>query len=355
MKLNRRFVQTGFLCLGLSVASTSWSDDKPAEDQPDIKIFEQLDKNQDGKLTADEIPEDKRRFFDQLARESDADGDGIIEKEEYLAPPKEKPSVSLPEGKRPGMAEKPPRDFGEIFNRADKNGDGKVSLEEIPEKLAARLKPLMEKLGKDEITREEFEKLANRRKQPPESGQPGKGGRPNLEQLFESADQDGDGKILLKDVTDRGRMLVERAYDKLGKEPDEPITLDELKEAMPPRPEGPPEGFAGRPGGKPPRRPGGEMEDGERPPFGPPGHPKFFMLLDEDEDGMISKDELEKLSELFRELDEDDDGMLSPPELLGPPPHARDDMPEGEEMPRRPGKNKKGGKRPPPPADSTPE
>jgi len=343
MTMKFKLLSTGVLSLGLGILSPVWADDAdPKSDAPDIKIFEQLDKNADGKLDADEIPEDKKRFFDQLVRDADSDKDGVLTKSEYQTPSKEK-TVSLPDG--PGKGGRPQRDFGELFKRADKNGDGKLSLDEIPEKMATRLKPLMDKAGKDEVSLEDLEKLMNRRpgggKGPKGSPSPGgKGGPPDIERIFDTADEDGDGKIYLKDVTDRGRMFLERAYDELGKDPDEAITLDELKEAMPPRPNGPP---GGRPG-RPPfgRGPDGDdpemMADGEgdRPPFGPPGHPKFFVMLDKDEDGEISEDELEQLSSLFKELDEDEDGLLSLRELLGPPPHEREEMQEGEDMPRRP-------------------
>lgn len=350
MTMKFKLLTTGVLSLGLGILSPVWADDADRESEtPDIKIYEQLDKNGDGKLEADEIPEDKKRFFDQLVRDADSDKDGVLTKSEYQTPSKEK-SVTLPEG--PGKGGRPQRDFGELFKRADKNGDGKLSLDEIPEKMATRLKPLMDKAGKDEVSLEDLEKLMNRRpggqgagKGPKGSPPPGgRGGPPDIEQIFDTADKDGDGKIYLKDVTDRGRMFLERAYDELGKDPDEAITLDELKEAMPPRPNGPPGGPQGGRPGRPPFGGGPDGDDPEMrrggeggpPPFGPPEPPKFFVMLDKDEDGEISEDELKQLSSLFKELDEDEDGLLSPRELMGPPPHERDEMQEGEDMPRRP-------------------
>lgn len=358
MNIHYHFLKVGLLGVGLSCGSISIADEKPAEEEkPEIKIFEQLDKDQNGKLTAEEVSDEKKRFFEQLIRDADANKDGVLDREEYLNPPKAKPAVTLPDGEgRPGAGGKPMRDLGQIFERADKNGDGKVSAEELPEKLAARLKPLMEKAGKDELTREDLEKLMARReggqpKKAPKGGppQPGKG-RPSPEKLFEDADEDGDGKVYLKDVTDRGRAVLERVYDRLEKDPEEAITLEELIEAMP----GPPGGSEGRPGRGPEESEMMAEREGRRP-MGPPP-PKFLILLDEDDDGQISKEELEGLKDLFSELDEDEDGFLSHREILGPPPHERDGM-EGpvEDMPRQAWKMKKGGKKPRPPIEKPEE
>lgn len=350
MKINDKLLTIGLLGLWLAMLGPVRADDEKADETPDIKIFKQLDKNQDGKLIADEISEDKKRFFEQLIRSADANKDGLLEEKEYLNPPKEKPVTNLPLGNGPGGKGGAQRDVGEMFKRADKNGDGKLTLEEMPERLAERLKPLLEKAGKSEVTQQDLEKLMARRggganpgKGNPVGGKPGaeRMGRPNIEELFEDADTDGDGKILLSDVKDRGRMLVERAYDKLGKDLDEPITLDELKEALPRRPEGGPSGPAG---GRPFRN-GPEGDDPEMrsnrdgdlpPPFGHPQPPKFVIMLDKDEDGHISKEEFGNLDALFQELDEDEDGVLSIRELMGPPPHEREEFAEGEDMPRRP-------------------
>ncbi len=47
------------------------------------RLFKSLDKNADGKLVADEIPADKRVFYERLLKTSDKDGDGAITTQEF--------------------------------------------------------------------------------------------------------------------------------------------------------------------------------------------------------------------------------------------------------------------------------
>ncbi len=59
--------------------------------------------------------------------------------------------------------------------------------------------------------------------------------------------------------------------------------------------------------------------------------PAFVRLLDKNEDGVLSRDELARASEIFAELDRNGDGVLDMPELMGFPggPMA-DRRPEGD-------------------------
>ena len=133
--------------------------DKPAN------LFKQLDQNNDGKLVADEIPEKQARFFERLVRIGDADKNGELTQAEFSKAtsetadaPSRNPNGNGP-GRRPGVSAPGQIDPLEFFKRLDKNGDGKVAKSELPDQFAQRLAPAFEKLGKDEITLEEFQKL----------------------------------------------------------------------------------------------------------------------------------------------------------------------------------------------------
>lgn len=233
------------------------------------QAFERMDQNKDGKLSRSELPEFLRdrmgKIFDDLKKD-EITLDEFTKGREKLGPPPDG-------GARPGAGGSP----AEMFKRMDANNDGKVTLEEIPERARQFLGPIFERLGKKEMTQDEFVRAAERF-------------RPDGERRPEGA----------------GRPEGDR------------------------RPEGERRPEAGRPDGE--RRPEG---NGPRPEGGFRG-PRFFQLLDKDRNGRVSKEELTKAAALIDELDENKDGELDPRELLGPPPggpgagpDGRGPMPEG--------------------------
>lgn len=90
------------------------------------RMFERLDSNGDGTITADEVPQDAQRIL-QL----DRDGDGVITREEI--------SQGLPGGRlgQPrGMAPGGPGERAErMFEELDSNGDGRVTKDEVPDRM----------------------------------------------------------------------------------------------------------------------------------------------------------------------------------------------------------------------------
>jgi Ca2+-binding EF-hand superfamily protein len=57
---------------------------KPGPGNPEV-MFQRLDKNQDGKITADEVPETAPDFVKEMLKRSDKNQDKVITKEEYKA------------------------------------------------------------------------------------------------------------------------------------------------------------------------------------------------------------------------------------------------------------------------------
>jgi hypothetical protein len=72
--------------------------DRPGPGNPDV-MFQRLDKNQDGKITADEVPEAAPEFLKEFLKRSDKDQDKAVTKDEIKAtfPP-------FQPGARPGAA-----------------------------------------------------------------------------------------------------------------------------------------------------------------------------------------------------------------------------------------------------------
>lgn len=374
------------------------------------QMLERLDKNKDGKLSKDEIPEDgPARFLrDMLERQ----GKDSITAEDFEQM-RQRMAAGGPGGRPGGFGQ------GEFLKRLDKNNDGKLQKDELPEGLRERLGKVFEKLGKNELSQEEFGRAMAELGPPPGAlGNPGGRPNQNPEEQFKRMDANGDGKVTLEEIPeqfrDRVRPMFERAkkdvltLDDLqafaqtrgeqrrdgdrnpdGERRPEAKPDGERPEArrdgQPPRdgerrPEGDrpregerrdgdrrPEGRSdarpdGRPGERPPQgnRPpeGDRRPDGDRPPQGEGRRgpmPRFFELLDKNKDGRLSRDELDRLKEVFAELDRNKDGQLDPSELFGPPqggPDGRGPR-EGDRGPD--GGRRPDGDRPPPQGDRPPE
>ena len=151
----------------------------------------------------------------------------------------------------------------QLFDRLDRNQDGKLSLDEMPEPMWPRMKPLFERLGKEVLNQEEFARAMASRFGPPRGR-----GRPQAGRRTEGNRERGD--------RERGERPDDRDGDRTRGE----------------------------------RRPGGM------------GSPAFFRLLDENHDGQLNKKELSKAAEKLLELDRNKDGHLDLRELFGGGPQS---------------------------------
>lgn len=256
--------------------------------------FEMLDRNKDGKVTLDEVPEPLR---DRLKPIFDRSGKKELNFEDL---------GRFGDGGGPGP--------DGLFRRLDINSDGKVSKEELPAEVRQRLAPLFERSGKDEITLEQFRSLGDRLRElmgRPEMGNP--------EEMFGRFDANGDGKVTIDEVPERARPLVQAVMRRAGKEANGSLTKEEFARNLP----------QGRDG----ERPSAENRrlEGERPAE---SRPAFLRALDLNRDGRLSKDELAKAAAKFEEMDKNQDGYLDLAEMIGGdaevPPRDRDSEPRVE-------------------------
>lgn len=329
MKTLTRFAASIAIC-GLSgIGMAQESDD----------IFQNLDKNGDGILVGDEIPEAQQRFFERLVRAGDKNEDGKLSKAEYQATLKEdERPAGAPDGNRPdgpgrgrGMFEP-----GAMFDRMDANKDGKLERSELPEFAAQRMGRIFDELKKDAIDKEEYAKAMQSMMQA--GGRPG--GRSGISEFFEQLDKNKDGKLSKDELPPQMQERLASLFDRLGTDS---ISLEQLAEMRQQRerdrptdgspeegreremrresgPDRPREGRPERDGDRPEMR---ERDRGEgRPgpgPGGPGRGPAFIGILDEDGNGKISKAEAINIAKLFAELDHNQDGELDAPELMGFP------------------------------------
>ena len=275
--------------------------DDPQPNDPE-QIFKSLDKNGDGKLTANEIPEDRREMFQRLLRTA-ANKDGELTKDEFVNALKR---MNPPAGEGPGGGEGRGNFVNEMFQRLDKNGDGKLSKDEIPENARERLLPLFERLGKDELTKEDLQRM--------QAAGGGGGGRENSGEFLKRLDKNNDGKISRSEVPEQLKERFDKVFDRLGTDSVDIDRLSQLIQGGERRPDDPAGDRPSRTSGE--RRP----EGSEAGPRGP--RPRILELADLDHDGRLSKDEFAAIPKLFEELDRNHDGFIDPSELMGPPPMA---------------------------------
>ncbi len=159
-----------------------------------ILVFEDYDKDRDGKLKGDEL---RTYYFDR----SDLNGDGAITLDDF---------ANIPEGKR-GQAEK--------LLMLDRDKDGKVSFEEftVP-------KVVMNKADEDKdgaISKQEAD--PNAALQGGGSGDPEK----DIDGFMERFDKDKDGMIARAEYTGPAQI-----FDRVDTDKDENLTRDEIAKFM---------------------------------------------------------------------------------------------------------------------------
>jgi Ca2+-binding EF-hand superfamily protein len=291
------------------LASLAHAEDKPATDAADpAAMFTQLDGNQDGQLTSDEIPAEKRRLFERLVRLSDKNGDGKLSRDEFVAGIQRKAKSADTATKSPGGPEGRPSPE-KMFKRLDADGDGKLTLSEVPEPRQEMFKALIARADKDgdgALSEQEFTEGLDRLRGA-YAGKPGQGappdGAPDPAKLFRRFDKDGDGKLALSEIPEPRRPMFERIFRRAGKSPAEGLSLQEFSGAL-------------RDGRRPP-------PPGSQPP--PPGArtlPRggLFLALDTDHDGKLSSAEISAAVEVLKKVDKNGDGEITIDELLPPEP-----------------------------------
>lgn len=282
-------------------------------------LFTQLDTNKDGFITDNEVEGSKKALFERLVRVADENGDKKLSKDEFAKgtqkSTEEKPPLTG-DTRRPGPGGGAVPNLKEYLSRLDKNGDGKISKDEAPD----RMKENFDRLDANKdgfIGLDEFGRgapgLGGRPAAAP-LGNPGPGGEGRFaEEIFTKHDANSDGKLTKDEIPEGQKETFQKMAERLGVDS---LTKEQFVRAMTAQrasQEGrPPEG--GRPGSAFP---------GGLPPL------PVLRALDADNDGELSKAEIEGAAKALAALDKNGDGKLSRDEILP-------NMPTGG-FPGRPG------------------
>ncbi|HZN34436.1 MAG TPA: hypothetical protein VFB80_11480 [Pirellulaceae bacterium] len=268
-------------------------------------LFAKLDANKDGFVTNEEVEGGQKSLFDRLVRNADRNSDKQLSLAEFKAglAPDDSPRQPLAGGGFPGRPgggapQANPRQF---FDRLDANKDGKLSKEELPERMREGLARL-DADGDGSISPDELARSVGR------AGAPGTPAPPQLAEQFDRLDANKDGK-LTKDEVPEDRRLMRSIFDRADAAG---VTKEQFLRAM----------AAVAPPGPPQRRPDGSPMppiDALRP---------ALAAIDANRDGELSKEEIEGAAKALLALDKNGDGKLTRDELAPAPGPGRDRRPE---------------------------
>lgn len=174
---------------------------RTAEAGPAAKeMFARFDSNSDGKISQEEAPERMKRHFGRI----DANGDGGVDAEE-MAAARAKMAGNRPQGapQRPKGTPEP----GALLKQFDKDGDGKLSQEEAPERMKQYFAVIDAdsdgSLSGDELAAA-LRRMRERQEGNSEPGRPGTAAT-NPKRLFNDQDADADGRVTKSEA--KGTLL----------------------------------------------------------------------------------------------------------------------------------------------------
>jgi Ca2+-binding EF-hand superfamily protein len=110
-------------------------DAKPQAGRDPGRLFKRMDGNADGKVVADELPEERRQMFELLIKRGDKDGDGGLSLEEFTAAVDRARPKDDDGAKKKAKTPTRPASLGGmppgLFAALDSDGDGELSSGEI--------------------------------------------------------------------------------------------------------------------------------------------------------------------------------------------------------------------------------
>ena len=261
-----------------------------APPEPSSKaLFQRLDSDGNGRLSASEFPADRRRLIERLLRVADQDQDGELTPAEFqrgIQP--DGPTRSLVPS-RPQVPE--PEQLRSLLTRFNRNQDDKVEVDEVPERFRPQFRQLVARLdrnGDGAIGLMEFDAAFRKDTLPMRAATDA----PVAANLFRRVDKDGNGEVTLDEVPKNRREQFERLLDLADQDADGGLTRQEFLRGWSLLQQ---------------RR---QSDRSLRPPSN-----RLWMVLDRDQDGTLSADEIANAQQQLATLDKNGDGKLSAGEV----------------------------------------
>ncbi|MFO1000956.1 MAG: hypothetical protein U0936_11485 [Planctomycetaceae bacterium] len=223
-------------------------------------LFVKLDKDSDGKVTQAEMTGPQQSMFKRALRVADVNEDGALNKDEFSKAVSDPRPVELPGA---NMAE---RMASFDASRLDRNGDGNVSIDEVPAPMRDRFEQLLDRIGKDSVPVDKVQAYL-------------RGERPGTQATSKESEE-----------------MMEADKGQMNK--DEP-TVE-------------PKSIAGK---SAPGKPGDRKNNSKRP-METSGSAAIFKQLDRNSDGKLTGSEIPpRMQENIKAADTDKDGSISPSEM----------------------------------------
>ena len=108
-------------------------------------LFSKLDKNADGKVSQSEMSGPQQSMFKRALRIADGNDDGALNQDEFAKAVSDPKPVELP------GANMSDRMASFDVSRLDRNGDGNISLDEVPSPMRDRFEQLLDRIGQDSV------------------------------------------------------------------------------------------------------------------------------------------------------------------------------------------------------------
>jgi Ca2+-binding EF-hand superfamily protein len=174
-----------------------------------VNVVERImsrDQNKDGKVSKDELPGPMR---DRLLERFDANQDGVIERAEA-----EKAAAAAGRGgpgtRGPGMNRPDPERILQRLRQSDRNGDGNVTKDELPEPMRDRMLQRFDANHDGVIDKAEVKKGAEIMRSQGPARRAGPPDKVFIERIL-TFDKNDDGKVSLDELPSAMRFMIRRA------------------------------------------------------------------------------------------------------------------------------------------------